>query len=402
MKRLLRIGSSTFALSIVPIISWFLLGLTVDTNLVNIFSLTYPVQFVFSLLLCIFASGANIKQAKENNPNAVLSSMTIGLFVGGIFYALLLIFSKQYIQFLNMDVEIYKHFAIYSFSSQFIHFIFSMSLEKLYFEDNDKIAYRHSLIFNIMEFVVLIGSSLIVKNDFVIIGATLTCITIYALVLFFKQFHKFKLNFNILTNFKYESTEIFGYLLLIGTYFFGYSNAFEAGTEYVTAINFVALITDAQWDSCNAMSTVAKIDLANGKYDYKQTIKNCIKYTSIITASSILGFFGLFKLYNVNLKLGLICFFVELIEFCYNPIIYGFEPFVQLEYSAFKNTVISTTSYVVRFVISTFVPIALCTVLGQFVGGVFELLCLLFIRFKVYRVKDGKLVKKDAKNANNS
>ncbi len=402
MKRLLRIGASTFVLSIVPIISWFLLGLTLDGNLVNIFSLTYPVQFVFSLFICVFASGANIKQAKEGNKNAVLSGMTLGAVVGGVFYALLLIFNKQYIQFLNMDVGIYKHFAIYSFTSQYVHFLFSMTLEKMYFEDKDKIAYRHSLIFNIMEFVVLIGSSLIVKNDFVIIGTTITCITIYALVLFFKQFHKFKLDFNILTNFKYESTDIVAYLLLIGTYFFGYSNAFEGGAEYVAAINFVALITDAQWDCCNAMSTVAKIDIANGKYNYKQTMKNCVKYTLIIMSTSIIAFFALFKLYNVDLKIGLICLLVEVVDFIYNPITYGFEPYVQLEYSAVKNTTISIISYLVRFLISSFVPIALCTVLGQFVSSLIGLVCLLFIRFKVYRVKDGNLVKKVQKNANNN
>lgn len=147
------------------------------------------------------------------------------------------------------------------------------------------------------------------------------------------------------------------------------------------------------------MSTVAKIDIANGKYNYKETIKNCIKYSSIVMASSLIAFFVLFKLYDVNLKIGLICLSVEVADFLYNPIVYGFEPYVQLEYSAVKNMTISTITYIIRFLISSFVPIALCTVLGQFVSSLIGVICLLFIRLKVYKVKDGKLVKKRTKNA---
>ena len=42
MKKLLRIGFDLSLLSFVPILSWFLLGIIVDKNLINIFTLTYP------------------------------------------------------------------------------------------------------------------------------------------------------------------------------------------------------------------------------------------------------------------------------------------------------------------------------------------------------------------------
>ncbi len=41
-----------------------MLGLLVDKNLVNVFTLTYPLQFIWALMKSIFATGANISKEK--------------------------------------------------------------------------------------------------------------------------------------------------------------------------------------------------------------------------------------------------------------------------------------------------------------------------------------------------
>lgn len=65
MNRLLRIGFNILITSIIPIASWFLLGIVLDKNLVNVFSLTYPIQFISSILLALFGTGASIHTNKE-------------------------------------------------------------------------------------------------------------------------------------------------------------------------------------------------------------------------------------------------------------------------------------------------------------------------------------------------
>lgn len=45
MKRLLKISFDLSLLSFIPILSWLFLGIIVDKNLINIFTLTYPIQF---------------------------------------------------------------------------------------------------------------------------------------------------------------------------------------------------------------------------------------------------------------------------------------------------------------------------------------------------------------------
>ena len=112
MKRLLRISFDSAIFSFVPILSWFYLGILVDKNLVNVFSITYPLQFIWGLLKCIFATGANISKEKDKDENAVLSGMTLGTIIGFIIFGFILLNIDKYIIFMNMDASIYKNFTI--------------------------------------------------------------------------------------------------------------------------------------------------------------------------------------------------------------------------------------------------------------------------------------------------
>ena len=70
MNRLLRIGFDAFLTSVTPILGWFLLGILVDKNLINIFSLIYPIQFVISVIQSVFGTGANISSIRDKNKNS--------------------------------------------------------------------------------------------------------------------------------------------------------------------------------------------------------------------------------------------------------------------------------------------------------------------------------------------
>lgn len=97
-----------------PILIYFCLGLLVDKDLVNVFSITYPLQFIYSLLRSIFATGANISKEKDNDNDAVLSGMTLGILVGFIVFGIFVLNVDKYISFMNMDYNIYVEFTIYS------------------------------------------------------------------------------------------------------------------------------------------------------------------------------------------------------------------------------------------------------------------------------------------------
>ena len=54
MKRLLKISFDSLLTSVFPILSWIALSIILDKNLINVFSLTYPLQFVGWMLNAIF------------------------------------------------------------------------------------------------------------------------------------------------------------------------------------------------------------------------------------------------------------------------------------------------------------------------------------------------------------
>lgn len=145
MKRLLRISFDLSLLSFIPIISWFLLGITVDKNLINIFTLTYPLQFIYYIIKSLFSTGANISKEKDKNENenAVMSGIFIGSIVSTLVFTIIIFNIENYINFMNMDVNIYKTFSIYSVIEIYISLEFAFILNKLYYEGKNKLANKY-------------------------------------------------------------------------------------------------------------------------------------------------------------------------------------------------------------------------------------------------------------------
>ena len=138
MKRLLIIAFDSALLSLIPVLTWFAVGLLVDKKLINVFSLTYPIQFLWYIFKSIFSTGANVSKIKDNNPGSVMSGILLGSIIGFIVFGLVALNIETYINFMNMDVSTYKIFAIYSVILIYIQVIFNFYISKLYYEKENK------------------------------------------------------------------------------------------------------------------------------------------------------------------------------------------------------------------------------------------------------------------------
>lgn len=185
--------------------------------------------------------------------------------------------------------------------------------------------------------MVLILSSLIFKNQVYIVICTLITIAIYVVFVLVKSYEKFKFNCNIINCIKYDSVEIFNNIAFFFIFLFGLSNAFEFGEKYITAINFIALITDTQWDSLDSISTVAKIDISKSKFNYKKHKENAYKLLSILLFTVFVMFILFYNFYKPELMLFIIFIGFELVNFFIYPIYKIKTCYLQLEYSAKNN-----------------------------------------------------------------
>lgn len=391
MKRLLRISFDLSLLSFIPIVSWLLLGIIVDKNLINIFTLTYPLQFIYYIIKSVFSTGANISKEKDKNSDAVMSGLLIGSIVSIIVFSLILLNVDNYINFMNMDVSIYKTFTIYSIIQVFICLEFAIVLDKLYFEEKNKLANKYSLIYNMLNFILLIGISLLTKKQDIIISGTLIPLFIFTFYIVLKNSSKFKFKLDILKCIKYNSVELFNNLAFLLIFLFGLSNALEFGDKYALALTFIALITDTQWDTADAIVTAATIDISKKEFNYKESIRNAYKLITILFITSFLMFAILYWFYDLDIKITLIYFSFEIINFIIYPIYRIKTCYLQLEWSAFKTTSNKIIASILRFFLSL-MKTPFCTGIGQVSSSLYQFISLNIIFNKNYVIsEDGRV-----------
>ena len=400
MRRLLRISFNSAIFSLIPILSWFMLGLLVDKNLINVFTLTYPLQFIWALMKSIFATGANISKEKDKNNNAVLSGMTIGMIVGFIIFGIFAINVRKYIEFMNMDYEVYKEFALYSICQLYIQLVFSFVLEKLYFEDKEKLANKYCMQLNLLNFIILILSAIILKNKMQIVVVTLITILIYTAYVTIKQYKRFKFEISIINCLKYASVEICNNILFFLIFLFGLSNALQFGEKYILALNFVALITDTQWDSFESIKTVAKIDISKGKFNYKNHKMNAYKLLGIILTTVFIMLVTSLKYYDLDFKITAIYLSFELINFIIYPIYTIKTSYLQLERYEIKVTSNKLFAGILRMIMSL-LRTPYCTGIGQVTSSLYQFITVNMIFHRNFVInKNGIVIKKKEKNEN--
>ena len=394
MKRLLRISFDLSLLSFIPIILWFLLGIIVDKNLINIFTLTYPLQFIYYIFRSVFSTGANISKEKDKNKDAVMSGLVIGSIISLITFLLILLNIDGYINFMNMDVNTYKTFAIYSVIEIFVSLEFSFILNKLYYENENKIANKYSIIFNLLNFVLLVGTSLITKNQSIIVITTLIPLFSFTLYIIIKNSDKFKLRLNIFKCIKYDSVELFNNIGFLLIFLFGLSNAINFGEKYTLALTFVALITDTQWDTAEAIVTAATIDISKNNFNYKEHRRNAYKLLSILFLTSLIMFSLLYRFYDLDFKITMIYFVFEIVNFFIYPIYRIKTCYLQLEWSAFKITENKIFSLFLRMILSlTKTPF--CTGIGQACSSVYQFITVsIFFKLNFKVDKKGNVIRK--------
>lgn len=394
MKRLLRISFDLSLLSFIPIISWFLLGIIVDKNLINIFTLTYPLQFIYYIIKSIFSTGANISKEKDKNKDAVMSGLMLGTIVSIFIFTIIILNVDNYISFMNMDINTYKNFTIYSILQLFICLEFAMMQDKLYYEEKNKLANKHSLVFNLLNFILLIGTALITKNQVIIIATTLIPLAIYTLYIYIKNSNKFKFNINVLKCIKYDSVELFNNIAFFLIFLFGLSNALEYGETYATALTFIALITDTQWDTFDAIKEAATIDISKRKFNYIEHRNNAYKLLGILFGTSLMMFAFLFGFYDLDFKITMIYFSFEIVNFLIYPIYRIKTCYLQLEYSAFKITSNKIIASILRMVMSL-LKTPFCTGIGQVCSSVYQFITVSIMFNHNFKVdKTGCVIKK--------
>lgn len=219
-------------------------------------------------------------------------------------------------------------------------------------------------------------------------------IFVYVLVVAIKQYKKFKFELHIIKYIKYESVEIADNILFFLIFLFGLSNAMEFGEKYTVALNFVALITDTQWDSFEAISTVAKIDISKNEFNYKEHRNNAYKLDVILMVTTFIMLLISYGFYKLDLGITLIYLSFELINFIIYPVYRIKTCYLQLVKLAKKVTENKITAGILRFLISL-LKTPYCTGIGQVTSSLYQFLTVNIMFNKNFAIdKTGKVLEK--------
>lgn len=381
MNRLLRISFDTLLTSITPILGWFLLGILVDKNLINIFSLIYPMQFIISGIKSVFGTGANISAIRDKNKESIFSGIVIGSILGMLILGAVALNIDKYVSFMNMDVEIYKTFAIYAVIQMFLQLCLNLALCKLYYEGNNKKANKYSFGFNLINFGTLIIMSLITKKQVIIASISIISTSIFVIIMMLKIVERTKFKINLINCIKYDSVYLFAEISTFLIYLLGFKNSFDFGEKYILAISFSTLITDTQWDVSYAIKTVAQIDITKRKFSYKEHMQNSRKLIYILIASTFIMGMVLYPSYKVDIVATLIITGIELISLYMYPIYITRLTYIQLEYSAIKATISKQIANILR-ICCAFIPSPFCTSIGLAISVIYQLTSTKYIIWK--------------------
>lgn len=390
MRRLFRVSFDILITSIVPIVSWLLLGTILDKSLVNVFTLTYPLQSLMGIIISVFGVGANISIYKDKSKNAADN----GIFYGTIFsifvFGFIIINSDKYIMFMNIEKEIYKTFGMYSIFQIFCQTILQLILTKLYYKEENKKANKIALLFNLVNFICLISIAITTKSQLATALTTSIVMLVMDIVLLIRNIEKIDFKLNLKNCLKYNSVSLTTSCLFFVMYLFGFSSSFEYGQKYVLAITFATLVTDMQWDVDEAIRTVAKVDIAKKKFKYNDHLRNAIKLNFILILSVLLMSLILYPFYKPDLKIVAIFISLHILDFILTPFMTIKTCFLQLEDSAFKMTSNMIIAYTIRTSMS-FVPTPFCTIIGQMCSSFYELICTK-INYRKYEDRDKRNV----------
>lgn len=396
MKRLLRISLDTLLTSTLPIIMWILLGIIVNKNITNVFTLTYPIQFIMGLLVSIFGIGANINAVKSKRNNLVDSNIILGCFVGGILTFILCVNVDTYIEFMSMEVNIYKVFCIYSFILLYLQLILQLVSQKLYYMNENKKSNRLTMFFNIINIALIVTISLITKKQEISVIITLLIDAIIIALITIKNIKILKFEFDIINNMKYVSNDILDKIGMFIIYFIGFKNTFEYGAIYLVAINFETLITDAQWDMSYAIITTATIDSSKNSLNYKKSINNAYKLIAILITSTLIMGIILYFYYLPVLWILAILLVIQFIDLLLSPTVWIKEQYCQVNISPKIATINQGIEKIIR-IICSFLPTPFCTYIGQLFSTLYQATMFNLVYRNRYYLKDGMLEMKKNK-----
>lgn len=382
MKRLLRLCFDTIMFSAFPILGYYVLGYLVNPKLTNIFTVTYALQFVYAIIICIFGEAVCIycnKDVEKTKRDSVqVTGIYTGMIISCLFFGIMFIYVDKYLELLGFDIEDYRVFARYSIVQLCSQSILHLLVSAYQYQNELVLSNKISFYYNILNFILITVLSLITKNEIYIALLTSLVMSFYIIYLsysFYKVHKTFRPTRGFLKGIKYEGFKILKYAIMLCIYLMYTHKVNNFGNEYFLAYTFACLVTDLQWDCIDNVPRLLTIDISQGKTDTFNKCVRCGYILFLILLSSIIIMSSVLRLLIPFNKIVIYHLILEIGGFILFPIYSIMRSYLVLnEYSSsiLLHTLIAT--FFIRFGLTTVVPSPYANSIGLVCSSLYQVI----------------------------
>lgn len=293
--------ADTILNSLSPILGWFIISKFLGSELQNVFVLTYPMQFVYIMIVCAFGSAVCIYCNKNNIGNRddyVKSALLLGMLCSLIIFTIAYIHIDTLCDMMNMNKNTYRIMGRYSLIQLSSQVANGIIINDMYYKGENKKANLISLNFNILNILTVLLLCTVTKREEIVAYGTSGAIAVYIAIVtyIYLRGSEFKLTLKFISGIKYAYPEIISNMIFLTMIGISISKTNDYGAVYITGMALAKLVTDTQWDCLSVLQEVACIDTSKREFKIKEIAKNAILLL-IITYTSI-GFILL--IYGIN------------------------------------------------------------------------------------------------------
>lgn len=390
MRKIVKTSIGFAVNSIFPIISWILWGLLVDKNLSATFSLTYPLQFVWSFLIDIFGYGcySYVVKDKDSQDDYFQSSLFLGCTVYIVVFLSVIFNFDKYMDFMGFSDEKYLICGIYSVSVMILVGIATLCSLCYSFKDNDKVASNILLGFNTVTYCPLIVTLFLSRDSVLASVVSLVCSVGYVVLVLLKVFKPFKLKTDVVIGIKYSLNGLVSDVGLFIIYVFGIGDLVLDDARLAFTFAIYLQLADWIWDVLgNTVSTIVRLDTAKSRFGMRGTLKNFTKFFMLLMV--ILTGESVFSILAFDLSVG---YFIFMAVLDVGDMIVHIPSMIicnNLSVSQHSKAVacIEILAYVLRISLSFLLPVKIAMYVSQSACGVFKLVCVC-IMYILYKRKE--------------
>lgn len=322
-KRFIKNSIAQLSSSLVPIMFCFFIGSVVSPELSSIFTLTYPIQFIFMLVTDVLLY-SGFTYAQKDKQKWAQDYMLSLVFISFVITFAIVIFTfflfKHYCNFMHFDLNIFYKWGL-------LHAIYictdiAVNAIRLYFifMKEDKYAGISYLSKVLVVTIPTMVAIFITKNANVSIITYLFFQFVWYVIAIRKIYNPFKFRFSYHCM-KYGIPDIVDNLGMLLFFAFGIENIAENSLIFVIAYNLDTLLTDWLWDiKICGIEPIIRSELCSDTFDYKLCKRQYRVSYLCVNILHILLVIGSLFIFNVDKEIFIKCSIIS----CTYLLVYSF------------------------------------------------------------------------------